>query len=179
MSHSQSFNPGADLESPSSTHQEEYVSTVKICSKQVQQKYLTLSQWWNPGWRVHLRFPLIDAVFPELAGITHPLTVHAICTTLPADNQEKGESFLSNRLVLVSFTPGSRKTLHNKRSYPREAAGLQLKVIRSALSARTAFAFRAPEFILYVCFGAKTLWKAESCGLAAGATQIKEHHGLG
>lgn len=96
-----------------------------------------------------------------------------------ADNQEKGESWFSNRLFLVSFTPGSTKTLHNKRRYPREAAGLQLKIIRSALSAHTAFAFLAPEFILYVYFGAKTLWKAESCGLAAGATQIKEYNDLG
>lgn len=120
-----------------------------------------------------------DAVFQKLTATLDRLTVRAICRTLTADNQEKGESCFSKRLFLVSFTPGSSKTLHNKRRYPRGAAGLQLKIIRSALSAHTAFAFLALEFILYVCFGAKTLWEAESCGLAAGATQIKEYHGLG
>lgn len=121
----------------------------------------------------------IDALFQELTVIIHRLTVRAICRAITADIQEKGESSFSNRLFLVSFTLGSSKTLHNKRHYPREAAGLQLKIIRSALWAHTAFAFLAPEFILYVCFGAKTLWKAKSCGLASGATQIKEYHGLG
>lgn len=96
-----------------------------------------------------------------------------------AEAKKRGESSFSNRLFLVSFTPGSSKTLQNKRRYPREAAGLQLKIIRSALSAHAAFAFLAPEFILYVCFGAKTLWKAESRGSAAGAMQIKAYHGLG
>lgn len=109
------------------------------------------------------------------------LTVRPICRTLAGDGRQprKGGSLGLNRLFLVSFTPGSTKTLHNKRRYPREAAGLQLKIIRSALSAHTAFAFLAPEFILYVYFGAKTLWKAKSCGLAAGATQIKDYNDLG
>lgn len=127
---------------------------------------------------VQVNTDAVDAVCQELTVI-YRLTVRAVCRTLTADNQEKGESSFSNRLFLVSFTPGSSKTLHNKRRYPREAAGLQLKIIRSALSAHTAFAFLAPEFILYVCFGAKTIWKAESCSSAVGAVQIKEYHGPG
>lgn len=89
-----------------------------------------------------------------------------------ADNQDKGESWFSHRLF-VSFPAGRSKTLHNKRHYPREAAGLRLKIIRWALAAHAASAFLAPEFILYVCSSAKTLWKAESRGLAAGATQTQ------
>lgn len=107
------------------------------------------------------------------------LTGRPICTTLTGDGQQHRKGEFSNRLVLVRFAPGSTKTLHNKRHNPREAAGLQRQIIRRALWAHTAFAFPAPEFILYVYFGAETLWKAESCGLAARATQIKEYSSLG
>lgn len=87
------------------------------------------------------------------------LTGRPICRTLTGDGQHHRKVGFSNRLLLVRFTPGSTKTLHNKRHNPREAAGLQLQIIRWALWAHTAFAFPAPEFILYVYFGAETLGK--------------------
>lgn len=41
----------------------------------------------------------IDAVFQELTVSIYRLTVRAVCRTLTADNQEKGESSLSVLLL--------------------------------------------------------------------------------
>lgn len=65
------------------------------------------------------------------------LTGRPICRTLTGDGQQHRKVGFSNRLLLVRFTPGSPKTLHNERRNPREAAGLQLQIIRSALGSHS------------------------------------------